>query len=117
MSFSPREYLLHMLEETEFLLDQTRTRTKDDVVSDAVLRRAIVRSIEIIGEAARQVPEDFRARHPQIKWRLMAGMRDRLIHAYFGVDYEIVWNVATQQAPSLKQQIEAILAADADDGE
>ncbi|HSU15016.1 MAG TPA: HepT-like ribonuclease domain-containing protein [Longimicrobium sp.] len=71
MSFSPREYLRHMLVEIDFLLDQTRTRSQDDVLADPVLRRAIVRSIEIIGEAARQVPEDFRARHPQIKWRLM----------------------------------------------
>jgi uncharacterized protein with HEPN domain len=104
-----------MLVEAEFLAEQTRGRSKDELLQDEVLRRAVVRSIEVIGEAARQVPPDFRARHPEIDWRDMAGMRDRLIHGYFGIDYDIVWNVAAQEAHALQQQIQLILSTAPDD--
>ncbi len=116
MSFSPLEYLRHMLVEAEFLAAQTSTISRDDFLRDEVLRRAVVRSIEVIGEAARQVPQEFRARHPQIDWRAMAGMRDRLIHGYFGIDYDIVWNVAAHEASSLKSRIEQILSSEPGNG-
>ncbi|HET7230555.1 MAG TPA: DUF86 domain-containing protein [Longimicrobium sp.] len=117
MSFSPLEYLRHMLVEADFLIEQTRFRAREDVLADEVLRRALVRSVEVIGEAAKQVPADFRNQHPQIEWKLMAGMRDRLIHGYFGIDYNIVWNVATEEAATLKQQIEDILSSHPSGGE
>jgi uncharacterized protein with HEPN domain len=76
---------------------------------DETARRAFVRSIEIIGEATKKLPDDFRMAHPHIEWRAMAGMRDRLIHAYFGVDYEIVCDVASRKAPQLMREIEVLL--------
>jgi uncharacterized protein with HEPN domain len=68
-----------------------------------------VRSLEIIGEAAKQIPDDVRQQYPRVEWRAMAGMRDRLIHAYFGVDYDIVWDAVINKVPALQQEIERIL--------
>lgn len=65
--------------------------------------------MEIIGEAARHVPDDFKRKHPQIEWREMIGMRDRLIHGYFGVDYEIVWDVVTTKLALLSGEIERMI--------
>jgi uncharacterized protein with HEPN domain len=67
--------------------------------------------LEIIGEAAKKVPEAFRAQYPAVEWRAMAGMRDRLIHDYFGVDYELVWDVVQKRVPELRSQVLSILEA------
>jgi len=70
---------------------------------------AVIRNFEIIGEAAKRVPETYRKRHLQIPWRLMAGFRDVLIHAYEGVDLKRVWRIAREDLPRVKAAVEKIL--------
>lgn len=105
----PIEYLRHILDEVNYIVEHTRAISKQVFIRDATLRRAIVRSLEVIGEATKHIPSEFRAKYPQVDWRSMAAMRDKLIHGYFGVDYEIVWDVVIHKIPSLKQEIEEIL--------
>ena len=71
-------------------------------VHDRKTVNAVIRSIEVMGEAAKNIPESFRKKHPNIPWKKMAGMRDKLIHEYFGVDLEIVWQMIENNLPSLK---------------
>ncbi|MGE0450571.1 MAG: DUF86 domain-containing protein [Vicinamibacterales bacterium] len=111
MSFEPRDYLRHILIEADYLLDRSAHLTIDHFRTDATVQRAFVRSLEIIGEASKKVPAEFRAEHPHVEWRAMAGMRDRLIHDYFGVDYDLVWDVVRNRIPELRRQILAILEA------
>jgi uncharacterized protein with HEPN domain len=110
MRRSVDDYLRHVLDEAAYLAAAGRGLDFAAFSADETLKRAFVRSLEVIGEAVKQVPEDFRARHPQIEWRAIAGMRDRLIHHYFGVDYLIVWDAATNNVPALAAEIEKLLA-------
>ncbi len=76
----------------------------DDKTSSAVMRK-----LEIIGEAVKQIPDEIRQKHPQVPWKEMAGMRDKLIHFYFGVDYHLVWKAITERLPQVKEEIEKVL--------
>jgi uncharacterized protein with HEPN domain len=109
MYFEPRDYLRHILVEANYLISRGDGLSVGRFMSDETLRRAFVRSLEIIGEAAKKVPEGFRTQHPAVEWRAMAGMRDRLIHDYFGVDYQLVWDVVQNRIPELRRQMASIL--------
>jgi len=75
---------------------------------DKTLCRAVTRSLEIIGEALKNVPDPVRTAHPEIPWKFMAGIRDKMIHGYFAIDYEIVWDVIQNKLPELEPDIRAI---------
>ncbi len=93
MSKEPIEFLRHIADECKYLLSVSRGLSKDDFLHDETLKRAVVRSPEIIGEATKKIPADFKVTRSSIQWKNMAGMRDRLIHGYIGVNYSFVWGV------------------------
>ncbi|MDX1396220.1 MAG: DUF86 domain-containing protein [Gemmatimonadota bacterium] len=109
MSGSTTDYLHHIADEAAYLAEQSATVTRDEFMGDPTLQRAFARSVEVIGGATKKLPRAWRDAHPEIDWRAMAGMRDRLIHGYFGVDYEIVWDVATRKADALRRDVERLI--------
>jgi uncharacterized protein with HEPN domain len=84
--------------------------TFEDFTGDIKTQYAVIRALEIIGEAAKNVPEDIRQKYPSVPWKDLAGIRDKLIHAYFGVDLEVVWLSVKEGIPGSKHVIESLLA-------
>ncbi len=108
MSKLPLEYLKHILEETEFINGLNKISEVDFYINP-VLKRAFVRSLEIIGEATKKIPQDFRERHADVDWKNMARMRDKLIHHYFIL---IVWDVVNNEVPVLHTKILKIIQSE-----
>jgi len=104
-----RTRLLHMLDASRRALDFVRDKSREDMESDDLLSFAVVRALEIIGEAARQVSQDFKNKYPDIEWNEIAATRNRLIHGYFDVDHDIVWTILTKDLPPLILELEKIL--------
>jgi len=105
MSPSARELLLHILDETTYLLSVSDQLTQDAFLSDPTLKRAFARSLEIIGEAVKSLPSSVTEAQPEVDWRSIARLRDRLIHHYFGIDYEMVWGVVTTKVVGLDRAV------------
>jgi uncharacterized protein with HEPN domain len=86
-----------MVAEMEYLLKSSKDLNFDEFMQDEDLIRSFTRSLEIIGEATKNLPNNFRNKYPQVPWKEMAGLRDILIHQYFGVDYKSVWDIVKKQ--------------------
>lgn len=105
MYSNDQDILRHIHEETQYLLSKHYV-TYDELIASPTLQRAFVRSIEVIGEATKKLSELFRDNNKEIDWKAIAGMRDKLIHDYFGVDYQIVYDVVKNEIPKLNNVIE-----------
>jgi len=99
------DLIAHIIDEIDYLLEESHTLNLTDFLNSETLKRAFARSIEIIGEAVKNLPDPVIAQNPQVEWRKIAGMRDRLIHGYFSVDYELVWNVVINKLPTFRNEI------------
>ncbi|MDD1689149.1 MAG: DUF86 domain-containing protein [Methanoregula sp.] len=102
-------YLRHILDEIAFLKRISAGRTLDDLKSDDYFAHAVRSAIEVIGEASMNVPAGIKSGNPDIPWREMASLRNKIIHGYFRIDYSIVWNVIQQDLPDTGPKIAALL--------
>jgi len=104
-----RVYLTHIRDAITQIESYT-TGGEEVFFRERIVQDAVIRNLEIIGEAARHLSEDVRARYPEIPWMRVAGLRDVLIHEYFGVQPERVWRVVEHRLPELKRLVETLLA-------
>lgn len=100
----------HMLDATREALSFVQGKTRDDLERDRQLVLSLIRLIEVIGEAAAQVTEGFQKSHPEIPWAVIVGMRNRLIHAYFDIDLDRVWDTVKDDLPLLVTQLDQIVS-------
>lgn len=104
----PRVYLAHILECVEYIGQYTRDG-REAFLANRMMQDAVIRNLEVIGEAAKRVGDDFKSAHPGIPWRSMAGLRDVLIHDYEGVDQKQVWQVVEKELPALRAALKTLL--------
>lgn len=101
-------FIKHILDEIDFLKMQSRNLEFEDLVKNEVLKRAFPRSFEIIGEAAKNLSDPLKEKYPEIEWKKIVGMRDRLIHVYFGINWDILWDVVKNKLPEIEKSIKTI---------
>jgi len=111
ISREDRVRLQHMLDAALEIRQYVQSSTREDLDDDRKLVHSLVRLFEIIGEAATQVSDELRDNTPRIPWLVIIGMRNRLIHAYFSINLEVVWSTSTEDVPSLIRELEKLLGA------
>jgi uncharacterized protein with HEPN domain len=104
-----KTFIHHILDEIKYIINATKELDYAKLIDNETLKRALIRSLEIIGEATKNLSIEFRDAHPDIEWKEMAGLRDKLIHGYFGVDWETVWDIIKNKIPKLKPKIKELL--------
>ena len=102
-------YLHHILDAIALIDDYAKGMSENQFLSNSMARDAVIRQIEIIGEAARNISEDFREKHSNLPWGKMTGIRNKIIHEYFNINSAIVWDTLQDDLPILKRSIKKIL--------
>ena len=105
----PKVFLGHILESIERIEKYLRSFSEDDFYGDIKTQDAVIRRFQVIGEAVRHLTDGFKELHPVIVWKEMVGMRDKVVHDYFSIDLEILWDTVQQDLPSLKTVVEKLL--------
>jgi len=108
MQKDPKVFIDHILSSIKDIQTYTEGMNKEMFMLNKLVQDAVIRNIEIVGEAAKNLPQAFRNEHQHIPWRSIAGMRDVLIHDYMNADLEAVWTTVTQHLPALKNNLEAL---------
>lgn len=109
MKKNPIIYLNHILDCINKIKTYTEDMNQDDFLNNSLIQDGVIRNLEIIGEATKQLEQEFRLKYPQIEWKKIAGMRDKLIHDYIGVDLWAVWGVVEKIIPDFDKQIQEII--------
>ena len=104
-------YLIDIIEAAKLVMSYVTEKSKEDFLADSQCQDAVIRRLEIIGEAARRISEEIRIQHASIPWKSMMGMRNLMIHEYDGVDLSVVWETVQKDLPVLMAKVEKILAA------
>ena len=110
MSREYRFFLEDMLKSCEKVIRFTHRLTQTQFVADQKTYDAVMRNLEIIGEAAKHIPNEVRSQHPEVDWRRVAAFRDVAIHEYFGIDVDVVWDIVQNKLPALDKQIRQLLS-------
>ena len=102
-------YIEHIQECIQKIVLYTKDIKQDEFLSNSMVSDAVIRNLEIIGEAVKQISDDFKTKYPAVEWKKIAGMRDKLIHDYIGVDLWAVWAVVIENIPELNTRVSDIL--------
>lgn len=105
MKKEPSVFIEHILQNIKDIENFSKDLKEEDFLKDKLKQNAIIRSLEVIGEAIKNIPESFRDSYPNIPWKDIAGMRDKLMHHYFGIDLELVWKSLKEDIPLLKDEL------------
>jgi uncharacterized protein with HEPN domain len=115
VSKDPIIYLTHIQDCIGKIQQYIKGMNEDDFLNNPLIQDAVIRNLEIIGEATKQLNQDFRSKYPQIPWKRVAGLRDKLIHDYIGVDLWADWSVVEKVIPDFDQQIQTIIQKEKED--